>query len=180
MFRKILPGVAALGLLGSVALAADPPAKGPAAKAKTPDPNRKIIRWPGGWMYVDEPGIIYHDDTMPRGGSMNTIVNSGNGIGNSIVIDGATPGTTIVKNARNGIGNTLRVTPDGPVIDLSAKPAVKLDLKRYKGKDAKFWTEKVHSEALGYDLFWCPKAELWFRYHKDLDAYRPVTARDIR
>lgn len=180
MFRKLLPAIAALGFVGAIAIAADPPAKDAAKTVKTPDPSRKIIKWPGGWMYVDEPGVIYHDNSAPKGPSMNLIENSGNGIGNSIIIDGSAPGTTVIKNSRNGIGNTLRVTPEGPVIDLSAKPAVKLDMNRYKGKDAKFWSKKVHSDALRCDLFWCPKAELWFKYDKFADLYLPVTAKDLK
>jgi len=87
-----------------------------------PDANRKFVRWPGGWMYLDEPGVIYHDDTAPKGGgSMNIITDSANGIGNSIVIDGQTKGTTILRNARNGIGNSITVTPKGPIIDVTPR-----------------------------------------------------------
>ena len=52
-------------------------------------------------------------------------------------------------------------------------------MQRYKGKDAKFWTKKVYSEALECNLFWCPKAELWFKYNKHADMYLPVTGKDV-
>jgi len=104
------PGVVVLGLMGGAA----PPPAAPAA------PHRQIIRWPGGWMYLDEPGVIYRQ-AAPAGGT-TTITDSANGIGNSIVVNnGGNPGVTILRNVRNGIGNTVTVTPAGPVIDLSPK-----------------------------------------------------------
>src|SRR5580704_9514816 len=110
MIIKILcPGVMALGLLGN-AVCADPPA------AATP--QRQIIRWPGGWMYLDEPGVIYHDGSAPKTGSTTVITGSANGIGNKIVIDnGKSAGTTILRNVRNGFGNSVTVTPNGPVFE---------------------------------------------------------------
>jgi hypothetical protein len=43
----------------------------------------------------------------------------------------------------------------------------------YKGKANAFWSQKVFSEALDCNLYWCPTAKQWFRYHAEDDAYRP-------
>src|SRR5205085_519586 len=51
------------------------------------------------------------------GGSTTVITNSGNGVGNRIVVSG-TAGTTVVQNVRNGIGNRLILDPDELLIDL--------------------------------------------------------------
>lgn len=116
MNSKILcPGVIALGLLGSSVLAGDP---------AVPALNRQIIRWPGGWMYLDEPGVIYRDGSVQKTVSTTVITGSANGIGNKIVVDnGKSSGTTILQNVRNGAGNSVTVTPSGPVIE--AKPEKK-------------------------------------------------------
>jgi len=51
------------------------------------------------------------------------ITGSGNGWGNTIIVDNdgsAGQGVTIIQGTRNGFGNRLIVRPgDGPVIDLS-------------------------------------------------------------
>lgn len=129
MTRKLLSGVAVLGLMTGFVAAADTPAPPAKEKSPTPDPSRKIVRWPGGWMYLDAPGVIYHDSTpSPKSGvagATNVIMDSANGVGNSITIDnGGKPGVTVLRNVRNGIGNKITVTPDGPVIELPAKPVV--------------------------------------------------------
>jgi hypothetical protein len=53
------------------------------------------------------------------GGATTVITNSGNGVGNRIVVNnGGAPGVTILGNVRNGVGNSIIVTPSGPVIEL--------------------------------------------------------------
>ena len=127
MTQKLMFGMAALGLLGGMAAAqakpAEPVKAADAAKAgKKVDVERKIVRWPGGWMYLDTPGVIYHDGS-PKPGAANVIMDSGNGVGNKIVLDtGDGPGVTVIRNVRNGVGNTLTVTPKGPVIELPPEP----------------------------------------------------------
>ena len=119
MTSKILcPGVFALGLLGcAIAASAAPPS--------APAQQRQIIRWPGGWMYLDEPGVIYHDAAAPKTGSTTAISGSANGVGNKIVVDnGKSSGVTVIRNSRNGVGNSVTVTPSGPVFETTpAKPA---------------------------------------------------------
>jgi hypothetical protein len=90
------------------------------------------------------------------------IANSGNGIGNTIVIEGS--GDVRLVNSRNGIGNNVLVR-NGTVIDLNTL--------KYRGKDNKFWSQKKWDKALGSDLYWCPKTALWFRYDAKADCYRP-------
>ncbi len=133
MARKLFrPGLLSLGLLGAaVATAADPapaPKADPAKAAKGPDMTRKVIRWPGGWMYKDEPGVIYHTDGTKDGkrttvsGPTTVITDSGNGNNNHIEIDtGGKPGLTVLRNVRNGSNNTIKVTPEGVVIDATPK-----------------------------------------------------------
>lgn len=171
MIRKVLcPGVAALGFLGaSGVMAAEPPA----APAQAPPP-RQIIRWPGGWMYVDGPSVIVRQ--AGSGGSTNVITSSGNGVGNRIVVDnGGTSGVTILQNVRNGIGNSVTVTPAGPVLDLPSRPQPAVPpTTEYKGRATKFWTKKIYSEAFDCNLYWCPKTQWWYRYDKAADTYRPL------
>ncbi|MDB5307602.1 MAG: hypothetical protein JWO38_1804 [Gemmataceae bacterium] len=162
------PGVIALGLLGGAVPA---PAQPPAA----PAPQRQIVRWPGGWMYLDEPGVIYHDGSAPKPGSTTMIAGSANGVGNRIVVDNdGAPGVTVLRNVRNGVGNSVTVTPAGPVFDLSPRAGAVRPAVEYKGRATKFWTRKVYSEDLGYTMYWCPKTEWWFRYDKKADVYRPI------
>jgi hypothetical protein len=185
MTSYFLPGVAALGLVGGLAggAGADPPAPAPAAPAapaKSADPQRQIIRWPGGWMYLDQPGVIYHDRTAP--GPATVVTNSANGVGNRIVIDtGGAGGVTVVRNVRNGVGNSLTVTPAGPVIELPAakppapaaagpRPAAPL----HQGRKAKFWAVKGWSDAHDCTLYWDPAAARWYRYDRAADCYRPL------
>ena len=70
----------------------------------------------------------------------------------------------VVRNSRSGFGNRLILGPD----DLLREPPV------YRGKETKFWSRKVWSDSYDCPLYWCPKHEQWFRYHRDDDTYRPV------
>jgi hypothetical protein len=108
MFGKVLcRGAVVLGLIGGVTASAAPPT--------APPPHRPVVRWPGGWMYLDEPGVIYHDGTAPDTGSTTIVAGSANGVGNRIVIDnGNSSGVTVLWNVRNGVGNSVAVTPAGP------------------------------------------------------------------
>ena len=107
-FSILYPGLMALWLFGG-SVGVEPPA----------GPARPIIRWPGGWMYLDKPGVINHDGAAPKMGSTTVITGSANGVGNSIVVDnGKSSGKTILRNVRNGIGNSITVTPKGPVFEV--------------------------------------------------------------
>ena len=70
------------------------------------------------------PGVTIKMPKVP-GVSGSVIVNSGNGVGNSIRV-GSGPGVTVVANTRNGIGNTLTVPAGQVVIDLSSVPGFKM------------------------------------------------------
>jgi hypothetical protein len=84
-------------------------------------------------MIMNGPEVIVRHAGVPevRAGSANIVTGSGNGFGNTIVVDGGRPGVTVVQNARNGIGNRLIVNPDDLLLDLDdldlgvplAKPA---------------------------------------------------------
>ena len=111
-------------------------------------------------------------------GSTTVITNSGNGVGNRVVVSG-TGGTTIVSNVRNGIGNRLILDPDELLIDLDelcplpkCKPAPKPP--SYVGKNNPFWTRKQFSDEHDCNLYWGDADRLWFRYHPDDDVYRPL------
>ena len=111
-------------------------------------------------------------------GSTTVITNSGNGLGNRIVVSG-TGGTAIVKNVRNGIGNRLILDPDELLIDLDdllPQPAAKLQPKRlaYSGKANQFWSKKQFNDELDCNLYWSDTDRLWFRYYADDDQYRPL------
>jgi hypothetical protein len=136
------------------------------------------------------------------GQSTNIISGAGNGVGNRIVVDGGPGGgVTVVSGSRIGVGNKLVVNPDDLLIDLDKclKPACKpapaepMTLPKpaepvlpealplpaegatvYKGKANAFWSKKAFSDALDCNLYWDATTKLWFRYHADDDAYRPV------
>ena len=119
MTRKHLAlGLAALGLTAAPATAQQNPPQ------EKPAPQRQIVRWPGGWMFLDAPGVIYRDDAPPpapgaaagRGGSLTVVSNSGNGVGNRISVDAGASGLTVLHNVRNGFGNRVTVTPAGAVV----------------------------------------------------------------
>ncbi|MBX9624360.1 MAG: hypothetical protein K2X82_11180, partial [Gemmataceae bacterium] len=168
-----------------------PPPGGPAAC------EPKVVRWPGGSVVVNGPEVVVRQ-AGPRGRSANVITGSGNGSGNTVVVDGGPGGVTVVKNARNGVGNRLVLDPDDLLVDLDAelagwlgavgrcKPApadpfapakiVPADPgpKLYRGKANPFWDRKAFSEAHDCNLYWSPADRLWFRYGSDDDTYRPV------
>lgn len=87
-----------------------PPPGGPAAC------EPKVIRWAGGSVTVNGPEVVVR--TAGRGGSTNVISGSGNGRGNTVVVDGGRGGLTVVQNARNGVGNRLIVNDDDTLVDL--------------------------------------------------------------
>lgn len=112
------------------------------------------------------------------GGNTTVVTNSGNGVGNRIVVSG-TGGTTIVQNVRNGIGNRLILDPDELLIDLDdlvPQPACKPQPKPlcYAGKANPFWSKKQFSDELDCNLYWSDADRLWFRYSADDDVYRPL------
>ena len=112
------------------------------------------------------------------GGGTTVITNSGNGVGNRIVVSG-TGGTTIVKNVRNGIGNRLILDPDEVLIDIDGllpQPAAKPQAKPlvYSGKANAFWSKKQFNDELDCNLYWSDTDRLWFRYYADDDQYRPL------
>lgn len=147
-----------------------------AALAQVPAPT--VVRVPG-------TEVILRSST-PGGGSTTVVSNSGNGVGNRIVVSG-TPGLTVVKNARNGIGNRLILDADDLLLDLddltlfpkaAVKPPVAVEVKPappvYAGKANPFWAKKVFSDAHDCNLYWSAADKLWFRYCPDEDRYRPV------
>ncbi|OWK43662.1 hypothetical protein [Fimbriiglobus ruber] len=177
MSAKFLrPGVAALGLFGAAAPApadppAAPPASAPAAPARPAEQAApQIIRWPGGWMYLNGPDTIVRQTGTP--GSKTVITGSANGVGNKIVVDNdGTPGVTILKDVRNGVGNSVTVTPAGPVVNL---PPDRPQPPEHSGRGPSFWTKKAFSQTLGCNLYWSPKDKAWYRYDKADGKYRPV------
>ena len=131
MDRKHLAhGLAALGLTAGVTPPAPAQQNPPQVK---PAPQREVIRWPGGWMYLDAPGVIYRDSAPPpalgaaataparRAGSLTIVSNSGNGAGNRVGVDAGASGLTVLHNARNGFGNRVTVTPAGAVVAIPAR-----------------------------------------------------------
>ncbi len=152
--------LAAIGLFG-VAAAVDPTL--PPAKPLPPPlaPAARVV--------VNGPEVIVHQKGNGTGSS-TVISGSGNGFGNRIVVGGGPAGgTTVIQNSRNGIGNSIVI--DGEEIG-DLPPAVTAVCHR--GRDTKFWTKKVFSEAWDCNLYWCPKAEKWFRYAAEDDVYRPL------
>ncbi len=94
----------------------------PIDPAAAPVRARQIIRWPGGWMDLAEPGVIHHDGSERKDASTVVVVNSANGVGNTIVIDnGGSKGATVLHNVKNGVGNSVTVTPKGPVFNPKAE-----------------------------------------------------------
>jgi hypothetical protein len=104
-----------------------PPPGGPAAC------EPKVIRWNGGYLLMNGPEVIVRQSRpfppppagegaggwgLPRGRSANVITGSGNGYGNTVVVDGGPGGVTVVQNARNGVGNRLILNGDDILLDL--------------------------------------------------------------
>jgi hypothetical protein len=127
--RTKLAALAAAGGLASAAPAQtpaiDPPAPvepgairpAPAATILTAKPQ--VVRWAGGYVVLNGPEVVVRQ-TGTAGRSTNVVTGSGNGFGNTIVVDNGPGGggVTIVQNARNGVGNRLVVDPDDVLIDL--------------------------------------------------------------
>lgn len=193
-FRTGLAAVAALGL--SAASHAQPvPAAPPPAPPVVAPAEPQVVKWPGGYVVVNGSEVIVRQASPGR--STNVISGAGNGVGNKIVVDGG--GLTIVSGSRVGVGNRLIVDPDDLLIDLdwafrpkpvpvapmaAPKPAppepvaapepLPVAPPLYKGKANAFWAKKAFSEALDCNVYWCPTAKLWYRFHADDDIYRPL------
>ncbi len=177
-----------------------PPAAARVAPAAPPVgvPQREVIRWPGGWMYLDGPEVIVrHGSTTTTSGRSSTVVSgAANGFGNSIVVDnGGSPGVTVIRNSRNGVGNSITVTPDGPVFEAPHRPqfgerrvladpamippavedaAAFAEAPRYKGRANDFWTRRAWSDRYDCNVYWSDAQRRWYRYHGDDDTYRPL------
>lgn len=169
-------GLAWLGLLADPVPAPIPvPAPAPPAAAL---PAPQVIRWADGYVIVNGQEVIYR--RPGAGPATNVISGSGNGFGNTVIVDNAGgSGTTIVRNARNGIGNRVVIDPSDPRLDLppgvfADPPAAPPAPVCHRGKESKFWTKKVWSDGYDCNLYWDPKAERWFRYQREDDTYRPV------
>jgi hypothetical protein len=117
---------------------------------------------------------------------LNLITNSGNGVGNTIVVDnGGADGLTILSGVRNGIGNRVLVRPQsGCVLDLpglssrapdfGACPYDPLTGLGYKGKDNRFYSQTAYSRERRCTVYWCPRTWLWYRYDGGSDSYLPL------
>jgi hypothetical protein len=182
-------GLALLGLCGGPAVPCTP----------TVVHAPYVVRWPGGSVTLNGPETIVRQHAMetiwrqhgPTHRSLNVVTGSGNGVGNTIVVDnGSGGGLTVVRNARNGIGNRLILDSDDWLLDLTpprldppvvtppavaaASPTEPLRDPVYNGRATKFWTQKIWSDSYDCNLYWCPTHAKWFRYHREDDAYRPV------
>lgn len=211
MIDTLRAGLAALAAAGTLAAAnAQPPADPlppPAAPANPvpvdpgvdkpfPPPGGpaacepKVIRWNGGYVMTNGSETIVRQSGV-RGRSTNVVAGSGNGWGNTIVVDGGAGGLTVVKNARNGVFNRLILNPDDLLVDLDddladlpawvvggvrpkPAPAEPAAPKLYRGKANPFWDRKAFSDAHDCNLYWSPVDKCWFRYGSDDDTYRPV------
>lgn len=198
--RTRLAALAAAGGLTVAVAHAQPPAEVPPAPAPAPVepaplpvPEPRVIRWPGGCLVLNDapaagPEVV---GRVPLAGrkAVNVVTGSGNGFGNTIVVDGGPGGLTVVRNARNGVGNRLVVNPADDLLDLDRELADLLDWvppaarpapvapavpKVYRGKANPFWTKKAFSDAHDCNLYWSPADKGWFRYSADDDSYRPV------
>jgi hypothetical protein len=127
--------------------------------------NRLLLAAAALWMFASQSTTLCAQTTSPRKGSTTIISNSGNGIGNTIIVSGADKASVKILNSRNGLGNQILVQ-GGKVIDLN-----KL---RYPGKNKRFWTKQKWDRELATNLYWCPTTNLWFRYHGADDSYRPA------
>lgn len=130
---------------------------------------------------VPEPA----DPVMPK--ATNVIENTGNGVGNSIMVenDGLPGGsTTIIRNVRNGFGNRVIIQNGGAGIVLGnapmpavmpAMPGVPFDWRAYvPGNRARLdWTERRWSTPLGCWLYLGNTDSQWYFYDSDQFVYRP-------
>lgn len=92
---------------------------------------------------------------LPR--TNHVIRNVGNGWNNTIVIDHAGPGSTIIQNSRNGIGNRLYLINDGRTIVLDGdSPEASCGL----------WGHWASQAALSY-------AQAWIAWAQRLQAIAP-------
>jgi len=108
-------GLAALVAVGGIASVANAQLPSAAVAPQTP----QVVKWPGGYMVMNGSEVIVRN-CGPAGSSTNVVTGSGNGFGNKVVVSGGAGGVTIVKNARNGIGNQLLTDPDDLLLDLDA------------------------------------------------------------
>jgi len=153
-FWRILSAGVVLAGLGFVAYGDEPPApEKPAPKAEGPAPK-------------DDPAPAKPRPPLP-GKSRTVISNTGNGFGNTIIVDngGAGRGEVIISNTRNGVGNRLIIS--GREVELPPAPV-------HKGKDNRFWSFRVWCEELECLIYWDPRALTWYSYHPASDTYRPV------
>lgn len=102
-------------------------------------------------------------------GSQTVIRGSGNGFGNTIIVDnqGFGPSSTVIENTRNGFGNKVTVINNGQSVVLTDPPC-------YRGKANAFWNTKLFCDSLGCTVYYCPKAAKWYIYLGTEDAYRPL------
>ena len=115
---------AALAVLGGLATSAQAQVVEPGMDKPCPAPQ--VITWPGGSVTINGPEVVVRQPGR-TGRSTGVITGSGNGVGNTIVVDnGPGGGVTVVRNTRNGIGNRLILGPDDEIIELprcAPKPA---------------------------------------------------------
>jgi hypothetical protein len=115
---------AALAALGGLATSSRAQVVEPGVDKPCPAPQ--VVTWPGGSVTVNGPEVIVRQPGR-TGRSTGVISGSGNGFGNTIVVDnGPGGGITVVQNSRNGVGNRLILGPDDELIELprcTPKPA---------------------------------------------------------
>lgn len=162
-------GLAAVLAVGGVAAAAA------AQQPTTP----KVVRWPGGYMVTNGPDVVVR---QAGGGRSTTLLSgAGNGVGNRVsVSNGPAGGVTVISNSRVGVGNSIVVDGDdwlGDWFPRADVPKPKADAcpPVYKGRANAFWSKKEWSDEHDCNLYWDAASKGWYRYHKDDDAYRPVT-----
>lgn len=179
-------GGAAAVIAAGLALANDPPAPPiPAPPVVTevsppacPPAPTVIV---DGVAYPPGPEVVVRGRT-PGTGSANVIVGSGNGAGNTIIVDGAADALTVVRNARNGVGNRIVIGNGLEWFDVPfglGPPAAAPPVPVYKGKANRFWAERAWSEADDCYLYWSERDRAWFRYHREDDSYRPVPGANL-
>ncbi len=197
--HTIRTGLAALAALGGLAAAAS--AQPVPATPATPEPQ--VIKWPGGYMIVNGRETIVRQSSAGRStnvitgsgngvgnrivvdggpGGVTVVSGSRNGVGNKLVLN---PDDLLLdldewlkpcpKPAPAVPMAAPKPAADPEALPLPARPEVAdAPAQVYKGKASAFWAKKAFSDALDCNLYWCPATKLWFRYHADDDAYRPV------